>query len=58
MSFDPVYAPFGKVAAERTFSPEVLGVKDALSTQIRNASFKVGKGQITIEEAIAKYGKL
>ena len=58
MSFDPVYAPFGKVAAERTFSPEVLGVKDTLSTQIRNASFKVGKGQITIEDAIANYGNI
>ena len=29
-----------------------------LSAQIRNASFKVGKGQITIEEAIAQFGLL
>ena len=29
-----------------------------LGTQIRNASFKVGKGQITIEEAIPQFGLL
>lgn len=29
-----------------------------LSTQILNASFKVGEGQITIEETIAQFGLL
>ena len=29
-----------------------------LSTKIRNAFFKVGKGHIIIEEAIAQYEKL
>ena len=56
MSFDPVYAAFGQIPAERTFSPEGLGVKDPLAKQIRIASFKVGKGQLTIDEAIAMYG--
>ena len=58
LSFDPVYAPFGKVPSERTFSPEVLGVKDPLTVQIRNASYKVGKGELTVDEAIAQYGRL
>ncbi len=58
MSIDPVYAPFGKIPTSRTFSPEALGVKDSLSTQIRNASFKVAKGEITIDEAINNYGSL
>ena len=57
MTFDPVYAPFAKVPAERTFSPEVLGVKDPLVKQLRIASFKVGKGELTVDEAIAKYGQ-
>ena len=56
MSFDPVYAPFGKIPAERTFSPEMLGIKDQLALQIRIASFKVGKSELTIDEAIAQYG--
>lgn len=56
MAFDAVYAPFGKVPAEMTFSPEVLGVKDQLTVQIRVAAFKVGKGELTIDEAIAQYG--
>lgn len=56
MSFDPVYAVFGQIPAERTFSPEGLGVKDPLAKQIRIASYKVGRDELTIEEAIAKYG--
>ena len=56
MSLDSVYAPFGNVPANRTFSPEVLGITDALSVQLRIASYKVGKGEITIDEAISMYG--
>jgi multiple sugar transport system substrate-binding protein len=56
MSVDSVYAPFAKIPAERTFSPEVIGIKDPLTIQIRIASFKVGKGELTIEEAISAYG--
>ena len=56
MSFDSVYAPFDQVPTERTFSPEVLGIKDPLSVQIRVAAFNVGKGNLSIDEAIAQYG--
>jgi multiple sugar transport system substrate-binding protein len=56
MSFDSVYAPFGEVPEERTISPEVLGITDALTVQIRVAAFKVGKGEITIDEAVSMYG--
>ena len=58
LTFDSVFAPFAKVSKDRTFSPEALGVKDPLSVQIRNASFKVAKDQISIEDAIAGYGSL
>lgn len=57
LSFDSVYAAFGQVPAERTFSPEGLGVKDPLAKQIRIASYKVGRGELSIDEAIANYGK-
>ncbi|MBR0451143.1 MAG: carbohydrate ABC transporter substrate-binding protein [Oscillospiraceae bacterium] len=56
LSFDSVYAPFGQVPSDRTFSPEVLGIKDALTVQIRVAAFQVGKGEITIDEAVKMYG--
>ncbi len=56
LSFDAVYAPFGKVPAERTLSPEVLGITDPLTVQIRVAAFKVGKGEITVDEAVTMYG--
>ena len=57
MPLESVYAPFAKIPAKRTFSPEVLGVKDDLAKQIREASFKVGKGELSIDDAIAKYGQ-
>ena len=56
LSFDSVYAPFSQVPSERTISPEVLGITDPLTVQIRIASYQVGKGEITVEEAVKKYG--
>jgi len=56
LSFDAVYAPFGQVPAERILSPEVIGITDPLATQIRNAAYQVGTGEITIDEAVGKYG--
>jgi len=57
-SHTPVYTPFSSVPASRIISPEVIGVKDPLVAQIRFASFYVGRGELTIDEAIAKYGSL
>ena len=56
LSFDSVYAPFGQIPSERVITPEVLGVKDALTVQIRVAAFRVGRGEITIDEAVGMYG--
>ena len=56
LSFDPIYAAFGQIPAERTFSPETLGVTDAVAKQISTASFKVGREELTVEEAISQFG--
>ncbi len=56
LSFDSVYAPFGEVPEDRTISPEVLGISDALATQTRIAAFQVGKGEISIDGAAKVYG--
>ncbi len=56
MSFDSVYAPFAQISAERTISPEVLGITDTLTVQIRVAAYKVGTGDMTIDEAVEAYG--
>ena len=58
LSFDTVYAPFGEVPASRTISPEVIGITDPLTVQIRIAAFKVGKGELTVDQAVAQYGTL
>ena len=56
LSLDSVYAPFGQVPADRIISPEVLGIKDPLTVQVRLAAFQVGKGEISVDEAVAMYG--
>lgn len=56
MNFDSIYAPFAKVSADKTFAPEALGVKDPISKQTRIAAFKVGKGELTVDQAVAQYG--
>ena len=56
VAFDSVYAPFGNIPSSMIISPEVLGITDALSVQIKQAAYKVGKGELTIDEAIALYG--
>lgn len=56
LSFDSVYTPFAQVPSERTISPEVLGIKDPLTVQIRVAAFRVGKGELTVDQAVEMYG--
>ena len=56
LSFDTIYAPFGQVPSDRIVSPEVLGVLDPLTVQIRVAAYRVGKGELTIDEAVEMYG--
>lgn len=56
MSSDPVYAPFGKVPSERTLSPEVIGITDPLTVQIKGAAFQVGKGEKTVDDVVKLYG--
>ena len=56
LSLDSIYAPFAKVPSDRTLSPEGLGILDPLTVQIRTAAFQVGKGEITVDEAVGMYG--
>lgn len=56
LSFDKVYAPIGGVAPDLVISPTALGIEDTLAVQIRLASYQVGRGTLTIDEAVAKYG--
>ena len=56
LSLDSVYAPFGQIPSERIISPEELGITDQLTVQIRVAAFQVARGEITIDEAVKKYG--
>ena len=57
LSFNSMYAAFGMVPESRILSPEVIGVTDDAVLQVRQASYCVGTGQMTIDEAVAFYGK-
>ena len=57
MSFHSVYTPFKNIPSNRIIFPEVLGITDPLSIQTRVASYKVGRGDMSIDEAISNYGK-
>ena len=58
LSFDKVYAPIANVSQSYIISPTKLGIEDTLAVQIRLASYKVAKGELTIDEAIQQYGSL
>jgi multiple sugar transport system substrate-binding protein len=58
LSFDKVYAPVGEVKPELIISPAELGIEDTLAVQIRLASYQVGVGTLTVDEAVKQYGSL
>ena len=54
--FNSMYAAFGNVPESRILSPEVIGLSDDALIQIRQAVYRVGTGEMTVDEAIAAYG--
>ena len=56
LSFNSMYAAFGAVPESRILSPEVFGLTDDAVIQLRQAVYRVGTGEMSIEEAIAGYG--
>ena len=56
LSFNSLYAALGAVPESRILSPEVFGLSDDAVIQLRLAGYLVGTGEITIDEAVARYG--
>ena len=56
LSFNSMYAAFGAVPESRILSPEVIGLTDDAVIQLRQAAYRVGTGEMTIDEAVAAYG--
>ena len=56
LSFNSMYAAFGKVPESRIMSPEVFGLTDDAVIQLRQAVYGVGTGAMTIDEAVAGFG--
>ena len=57
LSFNSMYAAFEAVPESRILSPEVIGLTDDAVIQLRQAVYKVGTGEMTVDEAVANYGK-
>ena len=58
MSLDSVYAPFGKLGAERFINTSELGLADAASSQVSKAGWQVSNGNMSVEDAIKAYGTI
>ena len=56
LSFNSMYSAFGSVPASRIVSPEAFGLTDDAVIQLRQAVYGVGKGTMTVEEALAGFG--
>ena len=56
LSFNSMYAAFGDIPESQILSPEEIGLTDDAVIQLRQAVYKVGKGKMTIDDAIAGYG--
>ncbi len=56
LSFNSMYAAFGNVPESRILSPEVIGLTDDAVIQLRQAVYRVGTGEMTVDEAVAGYG--
>ncbi len=56
LHFNSIYAAFGVVPESRILSPEVIGLTDDAVIQLRQAVYRVGTGEMTIDEAVAGYG--
>ena len=56
LSFDSMYSSFGEIPESRILSPEVIGLTDDGVIQLRQAVYRVARGELTIDEAIAAFG--
>ena len=56
LSFNSMYAAFGEVPESGILSPEVIGLTDDAVIQLRQAVYRVGRGEMTVDEAIAAFG--
>ncbi len=56
LSFNSMYAAFGDIPQSRIMSPEVIGLTDDAVFQLRQAVYAVGKGEMTVDEAVKGYG--
>ncbi|MBQ9009973.1 MAG: carbohydrate ABC transporter substrate-binding protein [Clostridia bacterium] len=55
LSFDSVYAPFGKIPESRIISEEGINLKDNVVVQLRKALYAVALEGISVDEAVRDF---
>ena len=58
MSLDGVYAAFGRVDTGRIINFSDLGLTDTPDSQVRKAGWQVSNGNMTVDEAVEKFGSI
>lgn len=58
LSYDNTYAPLGEISPDHIISPEKMGLTDAVTRELRSASYQVLTGEMSIDEAVSQYGSL
>lgn len=56
LSFDSIYAEFGKIDASRVITPSQLGLADAADQQVRKAGTAVCLKGMSVDDAVNNYG--
>ena len=57
-SLDKIYAAFGQLPPDHAINLAELGLADAPDTQVRKAGWLVSNGMMTVDEAVAAFGKI
>ncbi len=57
-SSDGIYSGLAEIPEERSFSDKETGLLDPAVRQFRAAIYEVGNGNMTVDEAVAAYGKI
>jgi len=58
LTFDGIFAAFGRCDETHTAYTQSVGLLDAPITEVRNMVFEVGNGRMTVDEAIAAFGTM
>ena len=55
-ALDEVYSSLADIPEKRSFSFKQTGTNDQVTKEFREAAYKVGNGEMSVDEAVANFG--